>query len=93
MQDKSDFTSAHRLSAVETSPSTHYPQIPSTQTESNFSFNGDQGKPSAAFGETNINPYDEALQHIEASIELAAPPATIITTSSEIAQTNNVVAD
>ncbi|KAJ7958454.1 Glutamate receptor [Quillaja saponaria] len=90
MQVKSDIARAHGLSAVETSPSTHYPS-PTSRTESNFSFYGDQGMPSAESGDTN--PYDEALQHIEASIVLAVPPATIITTTSEIAQTNNVGAD
>ncbi|KAJ7958442.1 Glutamate receptor [Quillaja saponaria] len=89
MQDKSDITSARGLSAVETSPSTHYPPSPSSQTESNFSFYGDQGIPSAEFEETIINPYGEALQDREVTIELAIPHARIITTTSEVAHTNN----
>ncbi|KAJ7958445.1 Glutamate receptor [Quillaja saponaria] len=89
MQNKSDITSARGLSAVETSPSTHYPPSPSSQTESNFLFYGDQGIPSAEFGEAIINPYGEALEDRELNIELAIPPARIITTNSEVAHTNN----
>ncbi|KAJ7958449.1 Glutamate receptor [Quillaja saponaria] len=91
MQDKSDIARSHGLSAVETSPSTHYPPSPTSRIESNFSFHGEQGMPSAESGDTN--PYGEGLQPKEASIELAVPPATINTTTSEIAQTNNVGAD
>ncbi|KAJ7966325.1 Glutamate receptor [Quillaja saponaria] len=89
MQDKSDACSACRFGAVETSPSTHCPPSLSSQTESNLSFYGDHGKPSAEFGDTNGNSYSHAAQDIEANIDLAVPLATTFTITSEVTSTNN----
>lgn len=63
----------HSLGVVEDSPNSYCPPTPSSHTESNFSFYGDQGMPS----EDNIEAtsYGGASHDVEATIELPVVPA------------------